>query len=284
MRQRRMTAIAIGCGLVCALCIAAFMASVQGQADSARAEALARYGGEQVDVCVATRDIAAGERVDASAVEMRSWVADLLPDEALRASGDAIGRVATSSIVKGEVISGKRFEDERDSLDVPTGKQAVSVPVKAVQAVGGAIRPGMSVDVYAAGDSSTSAIVHGVAVLDVSVGESGSLASNGSGWITLATDPENVQELIAASSRTTLYFALPGSQAATDVLAEDEALEEGGALEENGALAENGADELPVADIGETPSRDEGRPWLASSSAAPSAPSASSAEEEGGER
>ena len=69
MKQRQMTAIAIGCGVACAVCVAAFMASVQGKADADRAEALARYGGEQAEVCVATRDIAAGERVDLSAVE-----------------------------------------------------------------------------------------------------------------------------------------------------------------------------------------------------------------------
>ena len=49
MKQKQMTALAIGCGLACALCVAIFMASVQGQADAERAEALARYGGEQVE-------------------------------------------------------------------------------------------------------------------------------------------------------------------------------------------------------------------------------------------
>ena len=213
MRQRRMTAIAVACGLACALCIGAFMASVQGQADSARAEALARYGGEQVEVCVATRDIAAGERVDVSSVEAKLWVADLLPEDALRTTGDVVGKVATSSILKGEVVSGKRFESDRDSLDVPAGKQAVSVPVKAVQAVGGAVRPGMSVDVYSSGDTTTTALVKGVVVLDTSVGDKGSLVSSDSGWITLAVDADRVQELIAAAARTSLYIVLPGEQA-----------------------------------------------------------------------
>ena len=40
---------------------------VRGEAERARADALARYGGDQVEVCVAKRDIAAGETVDSGA-------------------------------------------------------------------------------------------------------------------------------------------------------------------------------------------------------------------------
>lgn len=209
MKQKQMTIIAIACGLVCAVCVAVFMASVQGEADSARAEALARYGGEQVEVYVAARDIVAGERVDSSAVEAKLWVADLLPENAVRSSSDAVGRTATSAIFKGEVITAGRFEVGQDVIDVPAGKQAVSVPAKAVQAVGGAIHAGMNVDVYSSGDSSTAAIATNVNVLDTSVGSTGSLSSDG-GWITLAVEPEKVQEVISASNKTTLYFTLPG--------------------------------------------------------------------------
>jgi pilus assembly protein CpaB len=211
MKQQQLIAIAVACGILCAACIGLFMTSVQGEAEAARAEALARYGGEQVEVCVATRNIVAGERLDLSAVETKLWVADLLPEGAVRASSDAVGKTATSSIFKGEVILSGRFETGHDSLDVPSGKQAVSVPAKAVQAVGGAISPGMSVDIYALGDTTTSVIAKDVSVLDTSVGKSGSLMSSENGWITLAVDPENVQEIIAASGKTTLYFTLPGA-------------------------------------------------------------------------
>ena len=219
MRQRKMMIAAVLCGALCAVCIGVFLASVQGSANAERAEVLARYGGEQVEVCVATRDIAAGERLDVSAVETRLWVSDLLPEGAIRQSGDAVGKTATTSILKGEVVSEKRFEVERGALDVPAGKEAVSVPAKAVQAVGGAIRPGMSIDVYAAGDASTTAIAKGVVVLDTSVGGSGSLLSSDAGWITLAVEPERVQELIAAANKTSLYFVVPGEGSAASVQA-----------------------------------------------------------------
>ncbi|MBQ9004046.1 MAG: Flp pilus assembly protein CpaB [Eggerthellaceae bacterium] len=210
MKQKRMTIIAVACGVVCAACVAIFMMSVQGEAEAARAEALARYGGEQVEAYVATRDIVARERVDLSAVETKLWVADFLPEKAVRAASDVVGKTATSAIYKGEVITTGRFESERDSIDVPSGTQAVSVPAKAVQAVGGAIRAGMSVDIYSSGDSTTTALAQNVSVLDTSVGNSGSMVSSDNGWVTLAVEPEKVQELIAASNRTTLYFTLPG--------------------------------------------------------------------------
>ena len=209
MKQKRMTVIAIACGLICAACVAIFMMNVQGEADAARAEALARFGGEQVEACVATRDIVAGERVDLSAVETKLWVADLLPERAVRANSDVVGKTPTSTIFKGEVITTGRFEAGQDAIDVPAGKQAVSVPAKAVQAVGGAIHAGMSVDIYSSGDAATTAIASGVNVLDTSMGSSNSLSSDG-GWITIAVEPEKVQELISASSKTTLYFTLPG--------------------------------------------------------------------------
>ena len=239
MKQKQMTWVAVGCGAMCALCVALFMASVQGQADSARAEALARYGGEQVEVCVATRDVAAGERLELSAVETRLWVADLLPEDAVRSSGDAVGKIATSSILKGEVISAKRFENARDSLEVPQGKQAVSVPVKAVQAVGGAVRPGMSVDLYSSGDSSTAAIAMGVVVLDTSVADAGSLVSSDSGWITLAVNPEDVQQIIAASNKTTLYFVIPGDQGETSSDKDGQPADEPGQEGETGSGSED---------------------------------------------
>lgn len=212
MKQKKITTIAVISGVACALCVVLFMVNVQGQANEARAEALARYGGEQVEVCVATRDIASGERLDHSAVETKLWVAGLLPDGAMRNSADVVGQVATSSILKGEVVTEGRFKQGKETFDIPTGKQAVSVPVKAVQAVGGTVRPGMSVNVYASGDTTTSILASNVVVLDTSVGDSGTLSASESGWITLAIDSGQVQEVIAASSKTSLYFVIPGDQ------------------------------------------------------------------------
>lgn len=225
MTQRRTTIAALACGTVCAACVIAFMATVQGQADEARAEALARYGGEQVEVCVAARDIVAGERIDVGAVRTKLWVADLLPDDPVRLPSEVVGKTASSNILRGEVISARRFATSSTSLEVPQGKVAISVPAKEVQAVGGSLLPGMKVDVYSAGDTTTARIAEGVSVLATSIAKEGSTLS-GLTWVTLAVDPAKVQELIASSNRASLYFTLPGDLPTTsDAKFEDAANE-----------------------------------------------------------
>ena len=203
MKRSRTTIIGIACGLACAACVFAYAQGVRGEADAARAEALARYGGEQLEVCVAKRDIAAGESVDASAVETRLWVADLLPAEAFRSSDDVVGKKASSTILAGEVLSERRFRDAGSRLDVPEGLTALSVPAKDVQAVGGAV---------ATGGTSTDVLASGVLVLATSASAQESTTDAKVSWITVAVAPESVQEIVAAAQKTELYFTLPGSE------------------------------------------------------------------------
>lgn len=209
MKQRKTTVIALICGCLCAICMGLFLYNVQGQADAARAEAIARFGGEQASACVMTRDVAAGERVDASAVEMRTWVSDLLPQDAVLDAKDAIGKTATSALFKGEVVTTKHFDGSSEALDVPEGMAAVSLPAKATAAVGGAIAPGSHVDIYATGNTATKRVAQDVLVLDTSLAEGSSATASSTAWITVAVNSSSVQELIASSNSTDLYFSLP---------------------------------------------------------------------------
>lgn len=210
MDRKKTRAVAIACGLLCAACVFAYLQSVRGEADAARAEALARYGGEQLEVCVAKRDIAAGETVEGDAMQTRLWLADLLPQDAVQSMGDVLGRQVTSTILAGEVVSFKRFDEQRSELEVPQGFIAVSVPAKDVQAVGGAVVPGSVVDVYASGGVSTEVIARTVLVLATNANKTSTGVGDGLAWVTMALEPDAVQEVIAASEKTELYFALPG--------------------------------------------------------------------------
>lgn len=213
---RHPMAVCAGCAALAVFFVLAYVAQVNARTEEARADMLARYGGEQVEVCVATRDILAGQTVDAAACTMRVWVADLLPSGAIRSASEVVGRKATSSILAGEVICEGRFAADTVTFEVPFGMTAVSVPAKEVQAVGGAIEPGMRIDIYATGSASTTLIGSDVLVLatsrqpggvnDAGVGSS----SQAIQWITLALSPERVEETVAAAQGLTLYFALPG--------------------------------------------------------------------------
>lgn len=210
--SRTTIALSLVCGTLCALCVFAYTSAVRAQAEEARSEALARYGGEQVEVCVAARDIAPGEAVDIGAVQTRLWVADLLPDDAVKSPSEIVGKRATSSILKGEVVSLKRFSESSYVLEVPPGYTAISVPAKDVQAVGGALCAGMYVDIYATGDTSTSLLGRKVLVLATSATRSEDTSTASVTWVTIAVVPECVEELVSAAQKTQLYFVLPGQE------------------------------------------------------------------------
>ncbi len=203
MKRKATFFLSILCGAICALAVFAYTAQVQQQASQARSEALARYGGEQLEVCVATEDIAAGETVSSSNVTTRQWLVDLLPEDAVESFDSVSGQRASSSIVAGEVLSQRHFEEGELEIDVPDGLQAVSVEVEQAQAVGGALQVGAVVDVYAAGSAETSLLAS-----DVYVASAGN--DNGTRtWVTLAVEPDQIEQIIAATQTSTLYMTLP---------------------------------------------------------------------------
>lgn len=122
-------------GALCAGCVFAYSVQVRGEADEARIEAMQRYGGEQVDVLVATKDIYPGETVDASNAEVKTWLSDLLPSGCLTSFDDVKGAQAASLIISGEAISQRRFDSAGSGIDVPQGCVALSVPAEDVQAL-----------------------------------------------------------------------------------------------------------------------------------------------------
>ena len=232
--MKKTTMAGLACGLCCSLCVGLYLAEVRGEVDEVRAEALARYGGEQVEVCVATRDLAPGEVVDGSAVATKLWVADLLPDGAVTEPGGIVGQRLGSAVIKGEVLSTRRTEAQEAAVSVPVGMAAVSVPAQVVQAVGGSVEAGMRVDVYATGPVSTAKLVEGALVLASSASAEGSTAS-ASPWVTLAVAADRVQEIVSAAQNLELYFALPADPAPElDAAAAAEATESPG---DGGAVA-----------------------------------------------
>ena len=210
MKRSRTLVAGLACALGCAACVGMFLMQVGDQAEAARAEALSRYGGDQLEVCVARRDIAPGETIDEGAVGMGLWVADLLPDGVITTRAEAVGRQASAAILKGEALTVRRIgAGEALSLDIPEGLAAVSVPAREVQAVGGALQAGMRADVYATGASSTELLVPRALVVATSTDISGALASGAIEWVTLAVAPSAVQELVAAAQNLEIYFVLP---------------------------------------------------------------------------
>lgn len=200
--------------LVCGLCVLSYMGIVQQEADSARNEAIARYGGEQVEVLVAKRDINPGEVIDASNTFKKLWISDLLPEGSITNASDAYGKKVASFVANGEVLLTKRFETSSLGIEVPEGLVALSVPAQDIKAVGGAITKGTKVDVYAVG-TSTTCLGRDIAVLATSNADEASTGQK-MNWITLALEPAKVQEFVSAAENLEIYFTLPGSKKSDD--------------------------------------------------------------------
>lgn len=209
MKKRKTTIIGILCGAFCALAVFLYTNNVQAEALADREEILSRYGGDQVEACVATRDISPGETISSSNVALKTWVAHLLPENAVLSLDEVLGQKVTSSVTKGEVVTSKRFTSEGKTFEAPEGTSALSVPAKDVQAVGGAIEAGMKVDIYATGATSTEILARDVLILSTSASDSSS-STGGFSWVTLALENKSIQEVIAASQKMELYFVLPG--------------------------------------------------------------------------
>lgn len=210
MERTKRLVLSIAVGVLAMAVAALYGSSIRAEAERDRQEILSQYGGELVEVCVASRDIAPGEVVDESCVRMEEWVANLLPAEAARSYEDAIGMQATSSIPARAVICPVYFVREEGSIEVPAGKVAVSVPAVDERAVGGAISPGDGVDVYVS-DGGIADRLCRASVIDTSEqGESS--GSGGIAWVTLAVDPENVSEVLAATATGSVSLVLPGER------------------------------------------------------------------------
>lgn len=267
MRRRVHLAIGALCGVLCVAGILAYAADLRADVDQERSEALARYGGEQVEILVATDDIAVGDMLDTTNAEKRLWLSELVPDDAISDHADVAALPVTSPIYAGEVVLRHRFDEREEvALQVPDGKCAISVPSKAVTAVGGSLRPGSKVDVYSVSGSATDLLASRVLVLSTSTTSEEKDANRKSDvtWVTLALDPAMVEEVITASQKSELYFALPSESASTNGAAKSASFSNGTRNTDDGLSVkvksprEGDADEFaPTKDVADSAEKKE---------------------------
>jgi pilus assembly protein CpaB len=228
-KSKKHIVIAIATGLISAALIWFYASDLQTRSQLAREQALDGYGGEQVAVYVANRDVAAGETLSAANTELRTWVAELLPQGAIGDATQVYGSTINVPLLKGEPVLAAKIGMTSDPVVVPDGLCALSIAVDDVQAVGGSVTPGCAVNVYATGAVGASLVAQDVLVLDTSnkmsvanrststVASSSSTLLSSSGartslkWVTLAVDPQQVQEILVAARDKSLNLVLPGN-------------------------------------------------------------------------
>ena len=212
-KQRKQALIAGACGIIAALCVFAYTATIQSEASMARASAIRSYGGERAEVLVANKTIPIGGTIDESNTSVQEWLVDFLPQgQAAQSYEELQGLVAQTEIRVNEPVLLERVGDGSSRITVPDGLAAASVASDDVLAVGGAIRAGSVVDVYVEASSGEITMLgEHILVLETSTLEDSK--EKQISWVTLAVRPSSVSDLLAAASKGTIHFVLPGNSA-----------------------------------------------------------------------
>lgn len=213
MKRKTRLIVSIAAGLAAVALVAFYVSSIRAQAQAQQAETMARYGGDLVDVVVASRDIDLGETFDDANVHVEKWVASLLPSDAVTAVRKVEGRKATSRIPKNAVVSPLYYQTTNEAVEIPKGKVAVSVAADAEHAVGGALAKDDYVDVYVSKDGVADRLCGATVIATNASGE----GAEGTeiAWATLAVNSENVKDLLAAAAKGTVSLVMPAEVADT---------------------------------------------------------------------
>ncbi len=177
---------------------------VRAEAETDRAEALERYGGELVGIVVAARDLEPGEKVDSLTCEERDWVAELVPEGSLTSLEDSLGLTLTSPVSAGTPITETAVREDSTTLPIPDGTVAMSVALGDKTGVGSDVALGTQLVGYRVVDGETRVVSTGLTVIGQGEGASASGAS-----LTVAVPLDDVAAFIAAATDGSLRLVQP---------------------------------------------------------------------------
>jgi len=173
------------------------------------------------NVVVAAVEIPFGQMVEAQHVKLVSMPKGTAPDDAFDAVEKAAGRIATFTLLQGDILRGARLAEHLGgstlaSLIAPN-KRAISVRVDDVVGVGGFLLPGNRVDVLATkrgnnvgyNEAKSETILHDLRVLAVdqtaSTDKTQPVVVRA---VTLEMTPEEAEVLVKAQDEGRLQLAL----------------------------------------------------------------------------
>ncbi len=194
------------CALLVLLCFAAFANHVTEEAERSRSETLARYGGEVVNLVVATEQLEEGDLVTSSNVELREWLVDLAPEGALVSLDECVDLQVTAPVAEGSVLTDLAFREDGETLDIPSGCVAISVPLSDGVGLPAGASQGSRVVAYRSVGDSMELLAADVTILS-RLSSSQSTISRGS--VTLALDPSDTASVLAASASGDLRLVVP---------------------------------------------------------------------------
>ncbi|MDP3978186.1 MAG: Flp pilus assembly protein CpaB [Pseudomonas sp.] len=172
------------------------------------------------NVVVATLEIPFGQMVEAQHVTLVRMPNDTVPDDAFDATDKVVGKIATFTMLRGDIVRGARLAEHLGGSTLASlidkDKRAISVRVDDVVGVGGFLLPGNRVDVLATkkaggsgNNSEAETILEDLRVLAVdqtaSTDKTQPVVVRA---VTLEMTPEETEILVKAQSEGKLQLAL----------------------------------------------------------------------------
>ena len=168
---------------------------------------------ELVKVLVAAKDIPLDTKIDATHLKATEIPPGAVPEGAIKAPEEILGRRVKEGMYKGEILLSRRLLDDANasvlSVTLTPGKRAVAVRVDDIIGVSGFILPGSRVDVISSGrGSGARTVLQDIKVLTVGQAlkaEGGNLRA---GSVTLEVDPRQAEILMEATEGGSVRLAL----------------------------------------------------------------------------
>lgn len=192
------------CALAVGVVFLSYAHSVQARFAAQRSELLAKYGGDIVRIAVATHTIEAGKPIEAADIVLRDWVSELAPQQAITRIDDIIGKSVSVPVCAGMPLSKFNFREAGQSLSVPQGMVAISIPLSEKLGLSPHVQAGTKLAAYTSNADSTQRITSEILVLATSDGQ-----AFANGMLTLAVPEMEVEKILAVSSRGELRFVVP---------------------------------------------------------------------------
>lgn len=173
-------------------------------------------------IVVASQTIPMGQKIVDTHIELASWPADRVPEDAFMELENIRGRVAAQAIYKGEPILKKKIAEHGQgstlSALITKNKRAVTVRVNDVVGVAGFVLPGNTVDVLATdkkksrdGEAVAKTVLQNVKVLAVDQTTGNKDEPTVVRAVTLELTPKEAEELVEVRTSGEIQLALRNS-------------------------------------------------------------------------
>lgn len=200
MKRRRRILISLLCAAICACCFYFQAQSIRGEYEKARADLIAKFGSDVVDVVVAKVPLEPGDVIDSKNCEVVSWVAPLVPKDAIVSMQEVEGNVVQIPHPQGAPLTLLTFRKNDNQAEVPSGYVALSLQGIDKLGIQAGIQPGSQLAAYEVKEKKASLITSNMRVISCSEKQKSCL---------VAVLPSEVPKILEVMDKGALRVVMP---------------------------------------------------------------------------